>query len=241
MTNQERTPFPQVNQHLVALTGIDGSGKTTLIDALMSDLEPAGWARLPKFDSYLPGSLSALLGDGLPEEVVPREVMTGKRAVLYRVAQVMEFGTHVVSKRTRDVLSSHGVGILADRWALDWLAWARTAPTHPWTEEIIEAVPVPDLTILLDVPAEVAVARIAARGRPHALDTYEVLQPYREAILSAAGMYRGRVEIIDGTSPPAELLVSAHALLVTAVGNRAAPVPRGVSDREPSAPDNGYV
>jgi dTMP kinase len=94
---------------------------------------------------------------------------------------------------------------------LDWIrALARIA--HPGLE--------PDLTIVFDVPATVANARLAVRGaRQDRIEAEDAafFQRVRAAYLAIAAREPGRVRVVDATRPEAEVAASVAALLDTVV------------------------
>ncbi len=85
----------------------------------------------------------------------------------------------------------------------------------------------PDLTLIVDVPVEVGLARATARRGPEALDRFEregrgFHTRLREAYLEIAEREPERCVVIDGELPPADVLDLAWAAVETRLLGRGA-------------------
>ncbi len=142
---------------LVAVCGIDGAGKSTLIPAIVNKLAAEGYVVSETHqptDFYRTGDLSRAYQHGT-ENTPPHEAMAlisaGDRLLHLAGSCVpyMERGEVVVSHRflaaTYAIFQARGI-------ASDWL------------ESINDFCPLPHITVLVDCPGEIAVERIRQRG-----------------------------------------------------------------------------
>ncbi len=181
---------------LIALEGIDGSGKTTQARALADALG----GRL----THEPGAtpVGALLRGLLlsPDAPVPSAraealLMAADRAehVALVIEPALAAGQWVVSDRyAGSTIAYQGYGRGLEPAALrDLIAWATAGVAA-------------DLSVLVDVPVDVAVARLAAaRGRPEGPDRMERLGPsfaarVRDGFLAQAAADPGHWVVVDG-------------------------------------------
>ena len=205
---------------LLALEGIDGCGKSTQAKAVAAALG----ARL----THEPGAtpLGALLRQVLltPDTPPPAPraealLMAADRAE--HVAEVIEpalaAGDWVVTDRySGSTIAYQGYGRGLDPAGLaDLVAWATAGVTA-------------DLSVLVDVPVDVAAARLAQGTRQRrGADRMERLGPefaarVREGFVAQAAADPGHWVVVDGTGEVAA--VTAH--IVEAVRTRLGPEPR---------------
>jgi dTMP kinase len=197
---------------LVALEGIDGCGKSTQARALATALG----ARLTHEPGATPvgARLRELLlapdGSALSERTEAL-LMAADRAehVAQVIAPALEAGEWVVTDRfSASTIAYQGYGRGLDVDELRGLvAWAASGV-------------VPDLSILVDVPVDVAAVRLARSGRragagAGAGDRLERLGPgfaarVREGFVSQAAAEPDRWLVVDGTAAVSEL--TAHIL-----------------------------
>jgi dTMP kinase len=197
---------------LIALEGIDGCGKSTQAKLLR--------ARLDALLTFEPGatglgaSLRRLLLDPAQPAVSPWAealLMAGDRAqhVAEVVQPALDAGTWVVTDRfSASTLAYQGFGRGLDRAELDQLiAWA--------TQGLV-----PDLTVLIEVPVDVASAR-----RNGADDRFEeegrkfqqrVAEGYRELAGESAATWL----VVDGTGPTEEVAEMVWSGVCDKVGGR---------------------
>jgi dTMP kinase len=197
-------PGARTRGRLLALEGIDGSGKSTqaraLADALGAQLThepgatPVG-ARLREL----------LLAPDAPPLSTRTEALLMAADRAEHVARLIEpalaAGAWVVTDRfSASTIAYQGYGRGLDLDALRALvSWGAAGV-------------VPDLSVLVDVPVEVAAARLAEGGRGGA-DRLERLGPsfaasVREGFLAQAQAEPGRWLVVDGTEAAAAL--TAH-------------------------------
>nr|WP_018912518.1 dTMP kinase [Thiomonas sp. FB-6] len=150
---------PQSRGWFITLEGIDGAGKSSQFSAVVETLRGLGRAVVATRE---PGGTP--LGERLRELLLSEPMSTSAEAllvfaarqehVLHVIEPALLRGQDVVCDRFTDATLAYqgaGKGIPRDR--LEALAqWV-----HPGLE--------PDLTLLLDLPAEVAAQRMQAQGR----------------------------------------------------------------------------
>jgi predicted ATPase len=212
---------PSPKRLVVGFSGVDGSGKTTLMEAVTADLDNAGvptsrvWLRPGMglgWIAALAGRAKRLLNaDPRPGVGVlaadPGAVLASRRGAQGWIWSLIVAAAYVVGVR-RQHSASNGV-VLYDRHVADALATLDFAYAgtdlrlQRWLAKTFT--PVADTAFYLDVPLEVALARkpgdiIGAAAVRRQLDAYGHWLP------KLAG-----VSILDATRPPDEL--SSEALL----------------------------
>ena len=187
----------------ITFEGGEGAGKSTQIRRLAATLADAGHAVTTTRE---PG--------GTPvAEAVRRFILSGRakplgpeaEAILFAAARAdhvdrlirpaLEAGAFVLSDRFTDSTRVYqGAAGAVDRDMLDALERVAAGPTRP------------DLTIIIDVPAAVGLARVAARSGAlgEGLDRFEsddlaAHEARRQAYLAIGRAEPGRCVIVDGT------------------------------------------
>lgn len=195
----------------ITLEGIEGVGKSTAMAAIAQHLERAG---LDVELSREPGGTALgervrewiLHGDhGALSAEVEALLMFAARAQHLRelIEPALEAGRWVVCDRFSDAtLAYQGGGRGADSALLDRLVDAVQGGLRP------------DLTLLLDAPVEVGLARLGAGERDH----FEREQPgfferVRDAYLAIAAREPGRVKVIDACGDVASVQTQIEASL----------------------------
>jgi dTMP kinase len=190
------------------MEGGEGGGKSTQARALVARLEAAGVAAIATREpggSPMAEALREKLLGGLFEPLGPRA-----EALLFAAARIdhldekikpaLAAGTWVVSDRFHDSTRVYqgALGELDPRF-LDELERITLAGTRP------------DLTLILDLPAEVGIARAnARRGAAAAADRFErqtlaFHEGLREAFLKIAAAEPERCLIVDASQAPEEV------------------------------------
>ena len=157
--------FPGV---FVVVEGIDGSGSTTHTKLLGKALRQRG-LKVVETCEPTSGPIGSLIRQVLqrrlfvPDASGPREFAWSTMALLF-AADRMDHLDSTIVPALRD-----GAVVLSDRYDLSSLAYQSvTAPNGdkvvPWIRELNGAALRPDLTIVIDVPVEVAEERRRARG-----------------------------------------------------------------------------
>jgi dTMP kinase len=201
---------------LLALEGIDGSGKTTQARALAAALE----ARL----THEPGATA--LGLALRQLLLSPEAppLSLRAEALLMAADRAEHVTQVVGPAL-----AAGEWVVSDRFSGSTLAYqgygrglniAQLGRLVEWAAAGLA----PDLSILVDVPVEVAQNRLATS----APDRFERLGPafaqaVREGFLALAAADPAHWVVVDGTTDRAALSAHILAIVRERVGERAGP------------------
>ncbi|MFI9811339.1 dTMP kinase [Saccharothrix variisporea] len=184
---------------LVVVVGLDGAGKTTQVEEL------GKW----------------LGARAVPVEVLPNQSLAPVRAVLTEIAREDGFADHydmlgvgtmrLISacaklaylSRLRRTLDTSDSVVVVDRYTYCQYAAARAqgAGNEEFLRRINAALPVPDLTIFLDVNPVEAHRRIEARGIDS--ESMEFLRAFQDAYRSLPE-YR-TFSVVDGNQSPDEV------------------------------------
>jgi dTMP kinase len=183
---------------LVAFEGIDGSGKSTVIQAVAAALRKDG---LRVHVTQEP--TSTWLGRAV------RKAISSKLDPLFLADRAQH--VRAIADRREDV-------VLTDRYCDSTTAYqaAALADRLPSALDYFQRLqgglfPAPDLGILLDVPSEVGVARIASRSKKEPFEKIQFLRRVRSNYLKlAAG---NRLIVVDATTDPAIVADKATALV----------------------------
>ncbi len=140
----------------IAIEGIDGSGTTSQTRLLGEWLRRRGFSVLETREPT-PGPVGALARKHLGITDVPLD--PASLALLFAADRI----DHI--RREIGPAVAAGVVVLSDRYLLSSLAYQALDCDEAWVREINRYAPVPDLTLLLDVPAEIAAARVAQRAQ----------------------------------------------------------------------------
>jgi dTMP kinase len=135
---------------LIALEGLDQSGKQTQAEKLKAAVE-------------LRGRVSVLLAFPAYETFIGREIdagLHGGRDYGPDVMQLLYIANRYEKKREIDALIASDAVIICDRYLASSVAYGEAQGLDPaWLFEIQRFLPAPDLTILLDIAPESAAAR----------------------------------------------------------------------------------
>ncbi|MCC6645581.1 MAG: dTMP kinase [Polyangiaceae bacterium] len=191
--------------------GIDGAGTTTQVARLVERLTSKG---LPAIGTREPtsGPIGALLRQALTHRLVvpghhgPRPPGWGTMALLF-AADRLDHLEATVLPNLQD-----GVSVISDRYDLSSLAYQSATASDPaaaveWVRRLNHHARRPDLTVVIDVPAELAAQRRAARGAAEELyEGAELQRRLVEAYRRAEELVPGdRVAHVDGRAAPDEV------------------------------------
>tara|TARA_B100000315_G_C14319948_1_gene470318 strand:+ start:22 stop:648 length:627 start_codon:yes stop_codon:yes gene_type:complete len=183
-----RAPF-------IVFEGIDGSGTTTQAEALKNWLEDRSDRRVFLTREPSDGPVGALIKQALRKRITfdPRVL-----ALLFAADRIDHLDFEI-QKRLDE-----GVTVLCDRYYLSSFAYQMvgTPEDLEWLEQLnARAIP-PDLTILIDVPADVVMKRIeTGRWQTELFEKLEYQKAVRENYLTLARGSRSekeRIVVVDG-------------------------------------------
>lgn len=208
-----------VRGKFITVEGIEGVGKSTNIEFISSLIESRGHRVM---QSREPGGTPAaekiramLLEHG--EEPLPdiAELLLFFAArslhICNAIRPALESGTWVVCDRFTDASRAYqGAGRALDPEIIDMLA--------NWVQEGLE----PDLTVLLDAPAEIGMGRARRRGATDRLESERVsfYQRVRQEYLALAAAEPRRFEVVDASRPLAEVQAQISVAVGRALGDK---------------------
>jgi dTMP kinase len=193
--------LPRQHAPFVTFEGVEGSGKTTQIRHLSSDLAAKG---VPHLVTREPGGtpladeIRNLLLSPREEEVSPETEL-----LLYEAARAQHVRAFILPAL------SAGRAVLCDRFCdatLAYQAHARGIPAVPveWLNRFAAGGLVPDLTLLFDLPPEAGFSRIGGRGRAADRMERESLafhRAVRDGYLRLLDRHPDRIVRVDATLP----------------------------------------
>jgi dTMP kinase len=184
-----------VRGKLIVLEGIDGSGTTTQLAAVVAFLGSLGQRAVATREPSQ-GPIGHLLREALLGRLSMPDGsrMDGKTMALLFAADRID---HL--QREIEPCLAQGTSVVSDRYLLSSLAYQAEETDRNWVAGLARGVLAPDLTVLLDVPIAVAARRRAAAGRPierYDADSYlaKVAANYRNLAHGIPG-----VVVVDGT------------------------------------------
>jgi dTMP kinase len=194
----------------ITLEGGEGSGKTTLAAIIARRLEERGHSvcltREPGGTALGCAIQDFLLGEQAPVPLAELLLFTADRAqhVAEVIVPALESGRVVVCDRFLDsTVAYQGYGRGFDHLLVKKLNEAATGGLKP------------DLTLLLDVPPEIGLAREGAQLDVTGRESLEFHQRVRDGFLALANEEPQRFVTIDATLPEAKVLEHALAAIDT--------------------------
>lgn len=197
---------------LVSIEGIDGAGKTTVIDGteevngLNTYFEDATYTTEPNDDTWLGKKVrQAISNDGPdtpPMSVFFLFLAEHANHVEDVVKPSLEQGDTVICDRYIDSRYAYQSYEIDDLVEGDTLKWIRSIQEQKWTE-------VPDRTIILDLPVETAMERLDG---DEIFEKSEKLQYFRQTYLRLAEK-DDRYKIVDARQSPEEVIAECRELI----------------------------
>lgn len=200
----------------ITVEGIEGAGKSTQMDVIGEFL---GARNIPVVMTREPGGTR--LGEAVREQLLNPDnrgmaadaelllVFAARAEHIHKVIRpALESGDWVLSDRFTDATYAYQGGGRG-------IAQARIGALEEWVQGSLR----PDLTLLLDVPVEAGMARIAKRGQPDRFEreNREFFQRIRDNYLQRASAEPRRFRRIDAGAPleqvSREVLEAIGALL----------------------------
>ncbi len=197
----------------IVLEGIDGSGTTLQTRALADRLRGLGREVLETREPTS-GAIGALI----------RERLSVRAAALDPAALALLFAADRIDHIAREVAPALAAGtvVISDRYLLSSLAYQSLDCDPAWIREINGRAARPDLTLVLEVPVEVAFDRVQRRMAQGAAveERFDALTLQRRI----AEHYRrfrgdpdlGPVRVVDGTAAPEQVTTALLAAVAEA-------------------------
>lgn len=195
------------------IEGIDGSGTTLQTRAVGSWLADRGHDVLATREPST-GSIGALARQRLAADAAPDPATL---ALLFAADRLDHIAREVAPALAR------GRVVVSDRYLMSSLAYQALDCDPAWVRQINRHAPRPDLTLVLDVPADVAFDRVQRRAaagaavaeRFDALDLQRRLAEHYRRLHADPDL--GPIVVVDGTRPP-EVVTADLAKTLAAAG-----------------------
>jgi dTMP kinase len=179
----------------MVLEGIDGAGTTTQTERLVRYLTARG-RRAAATREPSDGPIGRLLRDILlgHHRPHPNQSLDGRTMALLFAADRVD---HL--QREIEPLLSDGTDVVSDRYLLSSLAYQAEEADRAWVATLARGVRIPDLTVLIDLPVEVAAERRRKAGR--AIERYDDDAYQRRVAENYRRLARqdSKVVCVDGT------------------------------------------
>jgi len=187
---------------VIAVCGIDGSGKTSLVECLRRDDRLTGAAFVKKEQKE---DFQRLLRLSPPTEAVPEAYFRGYFAEAARWAHALDF-----LRFYENVVAPIGKTcpvIVSDRWTFCTITFAEIGTNLALQIEwLLRNVPLPALTVYLDIDPEIALQRLLSRGALAHDEDLELLRAYRDAYRKYFATYKG--PLLSLSPAPVEMIYS---------------------------------
>ena len=186
------------NGPFIVFEGLDGSGTTTQAELLKGWIEDIGGKRVYLTREPTGGPVGSLIQQALKKRV---KLSFQTLALLFAADRLDHIEWEIKDKL------SNNIPVICDRYYLSSFAYQLLeAPDDlPWLESLNAKAITPDLTILLDVPAEVCMDRIKkTRWQMELFEELDRLKAIRENYLQLARGPRSQTErivVINGDRP----------------------------------------
>ena len=193
----------------IVLDGPDGSGKTTQLGLLADHLTELGGAVEAVHD---PGATA--VGERIRQILLDRD--NAHMSPTCEMLLFMASRAQLVSQRVRPALAD-GKVVLCDRFISATVAYQGAAGVPPSAVREVGKIAVedvqPDLTIILDLPAEEGLARLA--GSPDRMESKDLAfhRKVRELFLSQAAEDQERFAVVDATREVCQTAADIRELL----------------------------
>lgn len=180
---------------LIAFSGIDGSGKSTLIRALRS---LPTLRHCTAYRKCYTSNVDHLLE--LHEGKLSREsYLQGSLAVALRWAFALDF---IVDYRqnVKPLLVEGGI-IMLDRWTPCAIAWGAVVKVGTAIREVMAALPKPDIIIHLDITPLEAYTRLRSTRVARLDEDPLILREFRKAYNQTLPLFTCPVHVVDSIGP----------------------------------------
>jgi dTMP kinase len=208
-----------IRGRLIVLEGIDGSGTTTQTERLVEHLRRRGRTAVSTREPSA-GPVGRLLREVLlGHHRISRDVsLDGRTMALLFAADRFDH----LQREVEPILAA-GNDVVSDRYLMSSLAYQAEEADREWVALLARGVRPPDLTILLDIPVEVAAQRRLLAGRPeerYDADSYlsRVADNYRRLARANASAV-----ILDGSAAREDVAAAVVAAVEARFASSATP------------------
>ena len=200
----------------IVVEGIDGAGTTTQGDLLCEALRRAG-RTVHRTQEPSDGEIGQLLRRALRHQTT--NPLCARQVAMLFAADRLDHCRNEIG-----VALARGDFVVCDRYLGSSLTFQVIDGAGDfdaaWVRSLNQPIITPDLSLLIDVPVDVSLARIEARGKPiERFEVAETLTRVRQRYLEVFAHEReglGAVAVIDGT-PAADAVAFAVLGQVTAI------------------------
>jgi len=194
----------------IVFEGIDGSGTTTQAKALKNWLEDRSGKRVFLTQEPSGGPVGSLLSQALRERVR----FHPKVMALLFAADRLDHLDHEIQMRIDE-----GITVICDRYYLSSFAYQMVDRSEDleWLKQLNSRALPPDLTILIDVPADVGMKRIEA-GRWHTelfekLERQHLVRENYRMLARGPRSEKARIEVVDGNRTQDEVFDDIRSIV----------------------------
>lgn len=189
----------------IVLEGIDGAGTTTQVKALYTTLKSR---KIPCLKTCEPSP--GVIGKYIKKLLKERKANPAELALLFAADRL----DHLI--KTIFPALEKGIWVISDRYRLSSMAYQSLDFDLEWVTQINRHAPPPHLTILLDLPVDIALERVEKRGgRREFFEHKRKLEKIRENYLALARRKEeGEVFILNGAQPKKSLTAEILTILL---------------------------
>jgi dTMP kinase len=192
---------------LLSIEGIDGCGKSTHARLLSQWLRSKGYETVVT-DEPTEGPIGKILKQALRGKL---KLPVAAEALLFAADRM-----HHISEVIKPALDA-GKIVITERYTYSSLAYqsARGLPM-PWVETINRGAMKPDLTIIIDVPVELALARMRRSRRLDRFESDPQLQRRVRANYLRLARQRG-LKVVNGSRPTEDVQAEIRKIVEAAL------------------------
>ena len=198
----------------ITLEGIEGSGKSTNLQAINKVLKQN---HIKSIYTREPGG--SLIGEKLREILLDVEaVLSNEVELLLMLADRKDHVDKVILPNLKK-----GLWVISDRYMDSSLAYQGGGREMDIEELLLISspmnLPAPDLTLLFDLPVELAIKRMKVRGSLDRFEKeeYEFHKKVRNSYLDLAKQFPERIKIIDSSKKIEEVTLEVENLVLQLV------------------------
>lgn len=186
-------------QLFIVFEGIDSSGKTT-----QAELLKQYFLRVEEQAVISPEPSSGIIGN-LIRQALKQRIIFSKEPNLFDEQMAYLFAADRHDHLYNDVdgvfkLIQNNYHVISTRYYFSSLAYnCESKEQYNFIKKLNDRFPDPDLTIYIDIPVEVAIARLQERSLPEIYETKSKLTRVREQYQKIFADYQGKAITLDGT------------------------------------------